>query len=713
MVILNKKAFDSKLQKLNTTIDSILAHKYTVGKSNVTELTKLMAQYTKLSNEFDNYTLTAQQRRELSSARALYPRSTRSELNRKIKAVNEVQVQQTKKIIAENELRQKKVAEARTTVTRLFPEVREAAEKCLKANTTNIDHYRNLYKSLAAQLRQAIELLDSSDRLDQIQQLSFLSQSVNQHSAKIDDQDRKNCHIIRNAVRQAREKVSGGTFEGLLQTLIGRENASKLLEHLAIDPHKLIKNEKIGKDEGRMALTEGATSNPEALLRSLVSQLQNSSSSTEHSAALLPFIKAIEKNFEDLVTGKKTHLSILFEDKGVVGSVHIDIQGFTTNTVELLFFNLYKLGVGIGANVVMSITSITEVNALLRLNDLQLSALPQPGTLQELVGHVIQYAGNPKVLAAIPMTSSENMREVTLTPNRKGLEASQVLNFIETMATLIETKHLLVSMPEMNKDDLHLISDTHDAGLKGRIRYVHVESKSDITTAPEKTAHGTMFKPKKSVLPIRIIIDSSEKQELDNGCSFKTVEVDGHQKLKTKTPVKAPINLSNEYRHFNESLLALAEIYNKLAEKGRYGNKKYKETAEFVLSAYMNIKDSGDSFFKKPGCLSLEQFVDVTIRQIKDIEPVLKQHRGNSFGRGILAVLNGILGIIAVLTLIPALIIEASSEKGFAGTFFSPPETNSARALQSVKRSLIGQGIAIESKLHESSDDLYSFCNYP
>lgn len=705
MPTMSKKTFGAKLKNLNNVIEHIIANQYNVGTTNVDNLVDLTQQYTNLSNGFNKYTLNEEQTRALKAVRDQYPRETRNAVNKKIKVIVQERDRQTQKVEAEVERRKQKSTEAQDIVTRLFPQVREAAEKCLKANTSTIDNLIKVYKSLSAPLRQAIDSLKSEERLEQIQELTALSQLVNQYKAKMDEQDRQNLKAIQGAVSQARKKVSQMTVGDLLLSLLGSNGTQNLLGSLDKDSLKLLQNRKVDSDPGSLVLTDLSKPEQNVLVRVLINELTKVSSSSQ-STALAQFIKAMEKDLDALMTGKKTHLSILYEDKGIVGSVHVDILDLVNNpagTLEAIFYGLYKNGLSVNTGVVMTLTSPTEVIALLQLDKLKLSSIPQLGNLQELTGQVIKYAANPQALAQIVGGEAEVsliQKKLAQASNRRGLDASEVLGFIEAMATLLETKRILVSTPTKDKE-LGLLTNIKDAGVKGTIEYVHIPS-----TPNDSTLLSTIV-PEYSLpeadVPVPKITEAVSdefvaKVENENIRESDT-RVNEEKKQRSKKPAQPKIDLSNEYQQFYASLRELADIYEKLSAKGKYGNKNYQNTAEQVLKVYVSIKDAGESFFNKPNNSTLINFSDVTIAQIKSIDPVLQEHRGNQFGRGLVAVLNGLLGIIAALTVIPALIVEVSTNKGYAGTFFSAPQPESAKAFQSVKKSLIEQGLNIETKV--------------
>ncbi|WP_298622757.1 hypothetical protein [uncultured Legionella sp.] len=685
MPTMNKKSFNEKLNKLISVIGRLNIAQHNVGIATVDKLIELKDEYTKLSNDFGYYTLNKEQIRLLKEAKEQYTSETRSVINRKIADASKEKTRIDQKNKAYLEQRNQKISEAKTLVDTSFPHVRSAAKECLKATTSTIDEKITQYKALSKQLREAIDSLESEERLKQLYELNNLAQSVNQYKLQMDTQDRNTLKGIQILVKEASRKTSQMTVEEMLLSLLGTKKTHDLLGTLDKKTTSLLNGNGTGSNVGTLALGNLTKSDQNAVVLALMNELSKMSSSSTQSATLAKFVNAMEKDLDALMTGKKTHLSILFDDKGLVGSVHIDVLDLIKNperTISELFYRLYKNGVGADASVVMTVTSPIEVNALLQLNNLELSAVAQIGTLEELTGQVIRSASNPQELAQIVTHKPDNgvtklnHRPLVQSTNRKGLEAEEILSLLGVVTIIFEAKRLLVSTPTKEKQLGLSSSNTNNVGVLSTIQYIHMASSEQINDVTDVCSQYTKVSKSPG-------FSYDEEKVLDEG-----------DKL-----TKPKVDLTTEFQQFYSSLRELADIYSKLSKKGRHGNKLYQETAEKVLIVYVNIKDAGENFFANPNPATLTHFSDVTVAQVQSIDPVLQIHRGNLLGRGLLLVLNGLLGLLAALTVLPALIIEASTDKGYVGTFFSLPETQSAKAFQSVKRGLVEQGVNSETKV--------------
>ncbi|MCL9685643.1 hypothetical protein [Legionella maioricensis] len=135
---------------------------------------------------------------------------------------------------------------------------------------------------------------------------------------------------------------------------------------------------------------------------------------------------------------------------------------------------------------------------------------------------------------------------------------------------------------------------------------------------------------------------------------------------------------------FNGLLGDLDQITNRLRAKAKTNPADYNavfEAAEF-LASQLRTKSTGFFAFPTPGSFVL--FKGECRGLMQDAEDEFKKHRGNPLIDGIWIVIKGILGVLAALTVIPALIVEKKSKHGFIKTFFSL-ETESALEFAEVR----------------------------
>ncbi|MBL7562431.1 hypothetical protein [Legionella bononiensis] len=675
---LNDKTFNDKLSELRQVISDINRDRYTLSTNNVDKVLKLTTRFTELSSYFDKYELTELQQRTLREVKAAYPKEERSPVNRKIRTLMKEKETAAQKVKVELDARENSAAEARQTVNTLFPEVRLAADKVLMSNTTTITPLLESYRLLAAELRRAINLLPKTERGEQTRALASLAEKVNLHEEKINEQDRQVRSQIEQAIKKARETVSSMTVQDMVVSLIGGTSKQELTSLLESTRIQAITD---GTDAGTLVVAEMPVKAQTELIRVLMTELANTKAS--NTGALGQIIKAMEKDVEALMNGKKTHLSVLYDNgKGNVGSVHIDIRDFIRSpqsTINGLFFHLYKQGVSGG--LVMSVTSPDEVGALLQLQGFDMQSVPAIENLESLTALVIQNANNPQALSRIMnRTVSENALATSLSQTleaakgRAGFKPQEVISFIGAMAVMLEAGKLLVTTPtKQQQRELGLVGLT--GTMQGSIQYVQIPSPK---TAAVTTSIDPMIEPSK---PDNVVM------------SIPPIPREKKQSVESK------IDLSKERDQFNKLLDDLEAIHAKLDKKFKSGNSKYENAANLTELAHINIKHFGEQFFANPNKETLRTLNQVTNNFVKQLDPVLKEHRGNSFVHALVATLKGIMGVIAALTVIPALVVEATTKKGYTGTFFSTPETASAKAFKPVEEGLLQQEDEIEKKM--------------
>ena len=677
---LNDKTFNTKLTELRQVISDINRERYTLSTNNVDHVLKLTTRFTELSNFFDKYQLTEAQQRTLRAAKSDYPKEERSPVNRKIRTLIKEKETADQKVKIELDARENTAAEARKTVITLFPEVRFAADKVLQANTTTIAPLLESYRLLATELRKAINLLPKTERSEHSRTLASFAEKVNQHQEKIDEQDRQVRSQIEQATKKAHDTVSSMTVQDMVVSLIGGASKQELASLLESSRMQAITG---GTEAGTLVVAEMPVKAQTELVRVLMTVIAKTK--TSNTGALGQIIKAMEKDVEALMNGKKTHLSVLYDNgKGNVGSVHIDIRDFIRSpqsTINGLFFHLYKQGVSGDSGLVMAVTSPDEVGALLQLQGVEMQSVPAIENLESLTALVIQNANNPQALSRIMnRTVSESALATSLSQTleaakgRAGFKPQEVISFIGAMAVMLEAGKLLVTTPtKQQQRELGLEGLT--GSMRGTIQYVQIPSPK---SAAVTTSIVPMIEPSK---PDNVVVSIPPTLG------------------EKKKSVEPKIDLSKEHDHFNKLLDELKAIHSKLDKKFQSGYSKYENAATLTGIAHTNIKHFCDQFFAKPNKETLATLNQVTSHFVKQLDPVLKEHRGNSFVRGLVATLKGILGVIAALTVIPALVVEATTKKGYTGTFFSTPETASAKAFKPVEEGLLQQEDEIEKKM--------------
>lgn len=138
------------------------------------------------------------------------------------------------------------------------------------------------------------------------------------------------------------------------------------------------------------------------------------------------------------------------------------------------------------------------------------------------------------------------------------------------------------------------------------------------------------------------------------------------------------LDLAKQEKEFNTLVRQLNDIAARLAKK--HSSKVYADASRIALLLSQELQLAGETFFAAPDAESFKAFKAScqSIFASKEAQ-ALKEHRDVWFQ--IHPVFRGILGVLAVFTIIPALIVTATSKHGYMGTFFTTPETTSGQEL--------------------------------
>ena len=152
------------------------------------------------------------------------------------------------------------------------------------------------------------------------------------------------------------------------------------------------------------------------------------------------------------------------------------------------------------------------------------------------------------------------------------------------------------------------------------------------------------------------------------------------------------INQEAENR-FNDSLAALKmktdELIAKADPKGPSYDSKYRMVAEKARRLYECLEGAGTNFFTTPITReTYEAFRFKVTTAINDAEPEFINHR-NAWN-DLNSLLQGIIGFLAFILVIPALVISYNSKHGFFANWLSKPPTEASEQLEAFKEGIEG-----------------------
>lgn len=161
------------------------------------------------------------------------------------------------------------------------------------------------------------------------------------------------------------------------------------------------------------------------------------------------------------------------------------------------------------------------------------------------------------------------------------------------------------------------------------------------------------------------------------------------------TPSIAPATLVQFQTDLSKILEQLSEVQQKLTKKART-NSNYQEAAFAAKLLRDNLTLRKTTFYRNPTASSLNDFKIACAKDIEKAQLIFKKHRG---WHQIDPLLRKFLGVLALMTLIPAVIVSLTTKHGYRGTFFETPETDTANQVASTKQQLSTLSEAFAIKL--------------
>lgn len=174
----------------------------------------------------------------------------------------------------------------------------------------------------------------------------------------------------------------------------------------------------------------------------------------------------------------------------------------------------------------------------------------------------------------------------------------------------------------------------------------------------------------------------------DKGMVKKAAEKAAAEKVAAEKAAAEKLNTSLETPKTKlENLLADLQSVQTSLEK-RQTDSDYKEVLQSVKNLHQTLTDQTKAFFAKPTLKAFSTFEQKCKDAIDSTMKESEKHRG--FG-GWDPVARIILGVLAVITVIPACIVSSYSKNGCMQTFFASPRTNTAEQMDKIKEEFHAQ----------------------
>ena len=140
-----------------------------------------------------------------------------------------------------------------------------------------------------------------------------------------------------------------------------------------------------------------------------------------------------------------------------------------------------------------------------------------------------------------------------------------------------------------------------------------------------------------------------------------------------QTYLSAQTVLTNHQINFDHSLNELGVKVRELEAHAKSNPKKYTNIAQQMRELHTTLTQKKDSFFAYPTAKGLAAFRQESLAAIDSVEKNAQEHRG---WHTVHPILRAIVGILAAISVIPALVVAKESKHGFFQTFFAKPETD-------------------------------------
>lgn len=176
-------------------------------------------------------------------------------------------------------------------------------------------------------------------------------------------------------------------------------------------------------------------------------------------------------------------------------------------------------------------------------------------------------------------------------------------------------------------------------------------------------------------------MDSSFEEEEDKDLPFDA------SPLINKALDQPAIKQAQE--RYNDYVTQFKRKTQQLIDKGTkehiHYNPAYTRVGDIAKTFNTRLDKAGEIFFRNPSAESLKGFKQNVENAIRDASEEFKKHRG--VWHTLHPLIKGILGVLATLTVIPALIV-ATTAQGYTHTFFKTPPTDTEKQMQRFEEQL-------------------------
>ncbi|HDV5688121.1 TPA: Dot/Icm T4SS effector LegC6 [Legionella pneumophila] len=446
-----------------------------VTEHNYKKVQALLNRYKELAtfNDQNQSKLNGKQIGELNQIRLIISPEERREIRRSVTRI-ENGIKNREERIKEEYMRiEKQQAKAREAVQVLWPQLQKAAKKFINSGIANMEELLKAYKDLRNELYNHALNLPAQERKQKNQEMAELSRLVNIHESKLYEEINRARKVIEAAVTQAQKNVDSMSLLQMVRLMLPKLKDADIL--------------KIAQKAGVLSLQDTTTSEHGATLDKLVVREQPLEKQSAlisimfkelalngaQAGPLAKYLQAVQENAKDLISGKKTHFTLLYQtNEGEIGGFYFNIHELLQNqhqAISKLVHEMYKRGVDQNSRVVMAFASPEQAASLMLANGENIKALTEAGNLQELTEQLLENAGDSKALArivghdvVIGQKTSEIIRDLNRSKEQNGIEPAEVMKLFQIIAVIFETRNILINWINA---PVHLKEQTEEALL--------------------------------------------------------------------------------------------------------------------------------------------------------------------------------------------------------------------------------------------------------
>lgn len=446
-----------------------------VTEHNYKKVQALLNRYKELATFHDQNQskLNGKQIGELNQIRLIISPEERREIRKSVTRIEDGIKNREKRIKEEYTRIEKQQAKAREAVQVLWPQLQEIAKKFINSGIANMEELLKEYKYLRNELYNHALNLPAQERKQKNQEMAELSRLVNIHESKLCDEINRARKVIEAAVTQAQKNVDSMSLLQMVRLMLPKLKDADIL--------------KIAQKAGVLSLQDTTTSEHGANLDKLVVREQPLEKQSAlisimfkelalngaQAGPLAKYLQAVQENAKDLISGKKTHFTLLYQtNEGEIGGFYFNIHELLQNqhqAISKLVHEMYKRGVDQNSRVVMAFASPEQAASLMLANGENIKALTEAGNLQELTEQLLENAGDSKALTrivghdvVIGQKTSDIIRDLNRSKEQNGIEPAEVMKLFQIIAVIFETRNILINWITA---PVHLKEQTEEALL--------------------------------------------------------------------------------------------------------------------------------------------------------------------------------------------------------------------------------------------------------